>query len=274
MDEYLVDLRGCMRWRPAWDAGRHGSSCTRAITWLPGGAARLLVSARGLGAVVALSVPLYGAAPASAGWVAYPPLTRTLSWSSAYSTFFVMFHPDGGLLGIAGGWYWAAALTAGFGVTGVWYRRAARRVGTGGPRWGYLIIGLMLTAAVTVVPLLVMQRVSFPAWLWLDGQWASGTFALLVIAVAIGMLARRARSRPLAAVAVAYTAAALVVDWPALRSAPSALLAGGEPVQTLARIGLLPRPGEAVVLLPAGVLLVTAAVSVALPRLSGRLRAS
>ena len=122
--------------------------------------------------------------------------------------------------------------------------------------------------------MLVMQRVSFPAWLWLDSQWASGTFALLVIAVAIGMLARRARSRPLAAVAVAYTAAALVVDWPALRSAPSALLAGGDPVQTLARIGLLPRPGEAVVLLPAGVLLVTAAVSVALPRLSGRLRAS
>ena len=88
------------------------------------------------------------------------------------------------------------------------------------------------------------------------------------------MLARRARSRLLAAVAVAYTGAALVVDWPALRSAPSALLAGGEPVQALARIGLLPRPGEAVVLLPAGVLLVTAAVSVALPRLGGRLRAS
>ncbi|HUZ35646.1 MAG TPA: hypothetical protein VMV17_04890, partial [Streptosporangiaceae bacterium] len=70
---------------------------------------------------------------------------------------------------------------------------------------------MVLTVGVTVVPLLVMQRVSFPAWLWLGGQWASGTSALLVIAVALLMLARRARSRLLAAVALACTAAFLAV---------------------------------------------------------------
>ena len=144
-----------------------------------------------------------------------------------------------------------------------------------GPGWGYLVTGLVLTVAVTVVPLLVMQRVSFPAWLWLGGQWASGTSALLVIAVALWMLARRARSRLLAAVALACTAAFLAVDWPALLSAPSALTAsGGDPLQTLAHIGSQPRPGKAAVLLPAGVLLVAAAVSLALPRLSGKLGAS
>ena len=47
----------------------------------------------------------------------------------------------------------------------------------------------MLTAAVTGLPLLVMSRASLPAWLWLSGQWASGTFALLIIAVALWMLA-------------------------------------------------------------------------------------
>jgi hypothetical protein len=34
-----------------------------------------------------------------------------------------------------------------------------------------------------------MSRASLPAWLWLSGQWASGTFALLVISVALWMLA-------------------------------------------------------------------------------------
>lgn len=50
------------------------------------------------------------------------------------------------------------------------------------------------------------------------------------------------------------------------------MASGGDPVRTLAHIGLLPRPGEAAALLPAGVLLVAAAVSFALaPRLSGKL---
>jgi dihydrofolate reductase len=176
------------------------------------------------GVIVALSVPLYalqlGTAPMASGWAAYAPLTRTVFWSSAHSSFSAVLSPGAGPLRIAEGWYWAAALAAVFLVTSLWYRRAGRR----GPGLGYLITGLVLTAAVTAVPLLLMPRVPLPAWLWLTSQWDSGTFALLIIAVGLGILAARARSRRLAVVALAYTAVALAVDWPAPRSAPSALI--------------------------------------------------
>ena len=87
------------------------------------------------GVIVALPVPLYAArlaaAPGAVGWVAYAPLTRTVSWSFSGSSLFAVFHSGGGLLGIAGGWYWAAALTAGFVLTAVWYWRAGGRTGAG-----------------------------------------------------------------------------------------------------------------------------------------------
>ena len=143
------------------------------------------------GVIVALSVPLYaaqlGTAPASAGWVAYAPLTRTVFWSSAGSSFSAVFHSGGGLLGIA----------------------------------------------------------------------------------------RSACSRLLAIVALAYTMAAIVVVWPALRSVPSALMAsGGDPMRALAYLGSQTQSGEAALLLPAAVLLVAAAASFALPpRHSNKLRA-
>ncbi|MGI8448007.1 MAG: hypothetical protein ACR2MP_12675 [Streptosporangiaceae bacterium] len=227
------------------------------------------------GALVALSVPLYASpldtSPAFSGWAAYAPLTRAVSSSpssanAAYSsTLSLTVNAHTGLPGIAQGWYWAAALTAGFLVTMVWYRRPGRRDGAGKPGWDYLGTGLLLTAVATAVPLLVMPRASFPAWLWLSGQWASGTFALLIIAVALWMLAVYARSRPLAIVALAYTAAALVADWPTLSSAPSALLmTGGDPARTLVSIGSRAQSAEAA-LLPAAVLLVAAAVAFALP---------
>ena len=224
------------------------------------------------GGLVALSVPLYAwqlhRSPVFSGWVSYASLSRTVSWSSLHggyhSTFLATLNPDSGLAGFAEGWYWAAALTAGFLVTAVWYRRASRG-GSAGPGWGYLVTGLLLTAAVTTVPILVMPRVSLPAWLWLSSQWVHGTFALLIIAVALGTLARRARSHPLAIVALVYTAAALVADWPALSSAPSAFTAsGGSSLRILASIGPHAQSGMAA-LLPAAVLLVAAAVSAALP---------
>jgi hypothetical protein len=66
------------------------------------------------GVIVALSVPLYAlqlsTAPMASGWAAYAPLTRTVFWSSAHSSFSALLYPDGGPLGIAAGWYWAAAL--------------------------------------------------------------------------------------------------------------------------------------------------------------------
>ena len=99
---------------------------------------------------------------------------------------------DTGLTGIAGGWYWAAALTAGLLVTAVWYHPAGRT----GPGWASLVIALLLTVTVTVVPLLAAPRASLPGWLWLSSEWSRGTFALLVTALALGGLARHARSRP------------------------------------------------------------------------------
>jgi hypothetical protein len=120
-----------------------------------------------------------------------------------------------------------------------------------------------------------MPRASFPAWLWLSGQWGSGTFALLVIAAAVWILARQDRSRLLTVAALAYTVAALVADWPTLSSAPSALTAsGGDPLRTVMSIGFQTQP-RAAVLLPAGVLLVAAVLSFTLPpRFRGELRAA
>ena len=92
------------------------------------------------GVIVALPVPLYAArlaaAPGAVGWVAYAPLTRTVSWSFSGSSLFAVFHSGGGLLGIAGGWYWAAALTAGFVLTAVGYWGGRPRPAGRGPRPG------------------------------------------------------------------------------------------------------------------------------------------
>ena len=191
----------------------------------------------------------------ASGWAAYAPLTRTVFWSSAHSSFSALLSPDGGPLGIAEGWYWAAALAVVFLVTTVWYRRAGR----GGPGPGLPDHRAVLTAAVTAVPLLLMPRVPLPAWLWLTSQWDSGTFALLIIAVGLWDPGPpRARSRLLAIVALAYTAAALAVDWPALRSAPSALIVtDGDPLRTLSYIDLQSHFRAAAVL-PALVLLAAA----------------
>lgn len=230
------------------------------------------------GVIVALPVPLYvtqlSTSPSFSGWVAYAPLSRTVSWSPAQvgysSSFSVLLQSDTGLTGIAEGWYWAAALTAGFLLTAVWYHRAGRP----GPGWGYLVIALLLTAAVTVVPLLAAPRAPLPGWLGLSSEWSRGTLALLVIALALWGLARHSRSRLVVIAALAYTAAVLAAAWPDLRSARSALIAsGGDPLRTLVETGPQTQPWV-LALLPALVLLVAAALCFArIPRLRGQLRA-
>ena len=50
------------------------------------------------------------------------------------------------------GWYWAVALVGGYLLTLLWYRRHADRAGVRTPARGYLITGVVLTAAVLVIP--------------------------------------------------------------------------------------------------------------------------
>jgi hypothetical protein len=65
----------------------------------------------------------------------------------------------------------------------------------------YLVTGLLLTAVVAVLPVLVAGRASLPVWFWLSDEWSRGMFALLVIALALWGLACHARSRLLVIVA-------------------------------------------------------------------------
>jgi hypothetical protein len=223
------------------------------------------------GLIVAASVPLHaagqGLAPSPTGWVAYAPLTQSVSSSTAYnSSLSVLVYRGSGPFEVPEGWYWAAALAGAFLLTALWYRRTGGDTGRTPLGWPYLATGLALTALITAVPPLVMPRADFLAWLWLDRQWGIGTFALLVIAVGLGMLAWHARSRPLAVIALAYTAAALAADWTALHAAPAVLLRhSGSPEQMLAFLARPPQPSSAAILLLALGLLVAAAVSFGWP---------
>lgn len=229
------------------------------------------------GAIAAASVPLYHSQLSGpwSGWVSYAPLTRTASWSAtsggAYSSsFFVAFHTNGGLLGLGEGWYWAAALAIAFAVTTWWYRRAARQPAARVPGFGYLAAGLALTTAATAAPLLLASNAALPAWLWLSGQWDNGAFALAVIAAALLMAARRARSRAFWAVALIYAGVMLLVDSLVLGSAPQAMTLNAGNVQPLVISAAQPQFGVTAALLPALVLLAAAAAIFVRPLLSRR----
>jgi hypothetical protein len=145
------------------------------------------------------------------------------------------------------GWYWVGVLVAGLLVTAAWYRWRDRRGGSGTPLGGYLVSGLALAAVTAALPLLAWGKPvplgdpGMHAWTWLDVFWRLGTFALLAVAVSLGVLARIGRSRTLAIVTAVYTAAVCFAGWHDLR----------QPV-------LLPvffPSGNRAVLLPAAVLL-------------------
>jgi hypothetical protein len=111
------------------------------------------------------------------------------------------------------GWYWAAALVAGYLATVLWYRRHARQAGVRTPARGYLVTGIVLTVLVLVLPPL-SARVSWLRVLWLPfgDAWIRGTFAFLIIAIGLWVLARAERSRGLAVIALVYTGAALLAS--------------------------------------------------------------
>jgi hypothetical protein len=154
------------------------------------------------------------------------------------------------------GWYWLVALVGGYLLTVLWYRWHARRAGVQTPARGYLVTGVVLTALVAVIPLL-SARVRPLRWLWaaLPGDvWIRGTFAFLIIAAGLWVLARAERSPGLVLTAAVFTAAALLAS---LYNVENILF----------RLGWMPGPGDwpltvlPGVLLPAAVLLIAGAVA-------------
>ena len=125
------------------------------------------------------------------------------------------------------GGYWAGGLVAGALATAAWYRWRNRRAGSPAPVRGYLLSSLGLAVVAAGLPLLAWgDTITGPfggsaaqEWNWLEAFWQRGTFALLAIAVGLGMLAWAGRSRTLAAITAAYAAAVCLTGWLELQQA-------------------------------------------------------
>jgi hypothetical protein len=196
------------------------------------------------GGLAALSLPLAA--------LASPRLpTGITEFATTYPTVTQAMYLGGGAA--AGsfpfplGWYWVGVLVAGLLVTAAWYRWQDRRGGSRTPLRGYLVSGLTLAAVTAALPLLAWGKPieidgpGIQALTWLDALWRLGTFALLAVAVILGVLARIGRSRMLAIVTAVYTAAVCFAGWHDLRH--PVLLAVFYP------------SGDRAVMLPAAVLL-------------------
>ena len=114
--------------------------------------------------------------------------------------------------GIFLGWYWALALIAGYLVTHAWYRRHQRLAGIRTSARAFTITGIVMAALAFLGPLLV-ANLSFPyppVGLPVGDLWVRGTFAFLIAAAGLWVLAWAERSRALALITLAYTGAALL----------------------------------------------------------------
>ena len=153
-------------------------------------------------------------------------------------------------------WYWAIALVAGYLLTWAWYRRHQRRVGIRTPARAFTITGIVLAALAFLGPLLV-ANLPFrygPVLLPVGDLWVRGTFAFLIAAAGLWVLAWAERSRVLAFITLAYTGAALLASLYNVENFLYPL--GWSPGygSASARLAILPN-----VLLPALVLLVAGA---------------
>jgi hypothetical protein len=211
------------------------------------------------GLLICVSAPLYVSASS-------PP--AGLRYSRAFDArggLFVLGGMPGDGSGFYLGWYWLVALVGGYLLTVLWYRWHARQAGVQTPARGYVVTGVVLTALAAVIPLL-LARVRQLQWLWavLPGDaWIRGTFAFLIIAAGLWVLARAERSLGLVVTAAVYTAAALLAS---LYNVENILF----------RLGWMPGRGDVSltvlpgVLLPAAVLLIAGAAAFLAPRRSGR----
>jgi hypothetical protein len=231
--------------RPGEDPPREVSPSAaagaRKATWQPGrhGVPLLL-----FGGLAALSLPLATrTAPQMPTGISvislrYPTVTEAMYFGGGSAT---------GPPLVPLGWYWVAALVAGLLLTAAWYRWLDRRARSRTPLGGYLATGLALAVVTAALPLLAwgqpvqLEDLDMQAWTWLETFWELGTFALLCVAVGLGMLAWIGRSRTLAVVTAAYTASVCLAGWKELRQ--PALVPAFAP------------SGDRAVLLPAAVLL-------------------
>jgi hypothetical protein len=165
-------------------------------------------------------------------------------------------------------YYWLAALLAGLAVTQAWYWWHARRVGVQTPSIRFIVTTLVLTAAAALIPQLSKVRsphalrfLTHLQVLYPGDLIIRGTFPFLLIAAGLLVLAWAERSWALAAIAVIYTA--------------SALLAALYDVSNLtARLGWTPSPVDQAlpnILLPALILLAAGTAALAAQRLRPRL---
>jgi hypothetical protein len=113
--------------------------------------------------------------------------------------------------GILLGWYWAFALTAGYLLTYAWYRRNQLRAGIRTPARAFTITGIVLVAAAFLGPLLA-ANLSLPIGLPAGDLWVRGTFAFLIAAAGLWVLAWAERSWGLAVITLVYTGAALLAS--------------------------------------------------------------
>jgi len=153
-------------------------------------------------------------------------------------------------------WYWALALIAGYLLTWAWYRRHQRRVGLRTPARAFTITGIALAALAFLGPLLAADLPfrNTPIGLPVADLWVRGTFAFLIAAAGLWVLAWAERSRALALITLAYTGAALLASLYNVENLLYPL--GWNPGygSASARLAVLPN-----VLLPALVLLVAGA---------------
>ena len=168
--------------------------------------------------------------------------------------------------GIFLAWYWALALVAGYLLTWAWYRRHQRLAGIRTPARAFAITGIVLAALAFLGPLLVANlSFPFPPVAAVEDLWVRGTFAFLIAAAGLWVLAWAERSRALAVITLAYTGAALLASLYNVENLLYPL--GWNPGygSASARLAMLPN-----VLLPALVLLVAGAGAFVLrPRPAG-----